>query len=92
MKKFKCQIADAETKIVQQLWDKFFAELRKETGKRDKVRAVLDDIKAYQEISRAFVADDDMSAVKKLYRDNIAILDHHLPECAARIREQIPWL
>ena len=85
-------MADAETTIVQRLWDVFFAELRKELNKRDKVRAVLDDIKAYNEIARGLVAGDDMHSVRRMYRDNITILDHHLPECAARIKEQIPWI
>ncbi len=85
-------MAGAEAKIVQRLWDVFFTELGKELNKRDKIRAVLDDVKSYNEIASAFVADDDMHAVRKIYRDNITILEHHLPECAARIKEQIPWL
>jgi len=92
MKTAERKIQAAETQIIKQLLDTLFTELRKEINKREKVCAALDDMKYFNEFSHTLVVTDDLAAVKKIYSYHIAIIHHHLPECAMRIREKIQWL
>ncbi len=93
MKEIERRVGAIEERMIKQFNDTWYVELTKEANtQRERTHAVIDDFKAYMEISSSLIQGDDMTAIIKRCQAMITIVEHHLPECAARIKEKLSWL
>jgi len=98
MKTNERRVNAIEDRLHEQFHKTCFSELKNELNKKNpKWQIAFDEIKSLTENLHLYEPRDagitaDIKATKQFNQAVIAIFDHHLPECAARIREGISWL